>query len=294
MSAFRRALTFALTGKPAAPVAAAARARVRLIPIVVVAASGLLVLKATGILTQGSYIFASEEAPAVKKPMTEDDLPKFARAISKPRFQPDWSDPQVTGATPAKAEKKPEPPAGPTEEELRARENAARLAQATARNNSPAERAILERLQERRGTLDERTREMELRENMLKAAEKKIDERIGELKDMESRVDQGARAREQEVTNQIKTLVTMYETMKPKDAARVFDRLDIKVLMQVVLQMNPRKMAEVLAAMSPETAEKLTVALATRGREPEKPAATPAALAPGELPRIDQPPAAPR
>jgi flagellar motility protein MotE (MotC chaperone) len=56
----------------------------------------------------------------------------------------------------------------------------------------------------------------------------------------------------------------MYETMKPKDAARIFDRLDLKILVEVSTQMNPRKMSEVLAQMTPEAAERLTVELANR------------------------------
>ena len=52
--------------------------------------------------------------------------------------------------------------------------------------------------------------------------------------------------------------------MKPKDAARIFDRLDLKILVEVSTQMNPRKMSEVLAQMTPEAAERLTVELANR------------------------------
>jgi flagellar motility protein MotE (MotC chaperone) len=86
----------------------------------------------------------------------------------------------------------------------------------------------------------------------------------------------------------------MYEAMKPKDAARVFDRLGHDVLVPVVMQMNPRKMSEVLAVMSPEAAEKLTVALATRSRAAAAPAATAAAVLPStELPAIEPPPAKP-
>jgi flagellar motility protein MotE (MotC chaperone) len=79
----------------------------------------------------------------------------------------------------------------------------------------------------------------------------------------------------------------MYENMKPRDAARVFDRLSIDILVSVVLQMNPRKMSEVLAAMTPESAEKLTVALANRakGRGDEM-AGAPAALPANELQAI--------
>ena len=60
----------------------------------------------------------------------------------------------------------------------------------------------------------------------------------------------------------------MYENMKAKDAARIFDRLDMKILVEVATQIKPRKMSEILAQMSPEAAERLTVELARRaGRE---------------------------
>jgi len=67
------------------------------------------------------------------------------------------------------------------------------------------------------------------------------------------------------------------------------------VLVPVVMQMNPRKMAEVLAVMSPEAAEKLTVALATRARAAALPGPSPAAALPAtELPAIEPSPARPR
>ncbi|MBE7245717.1 MAG: hypothetical protein INR63_12245, partial [Actinomycetospora chiangmaiensis] len=89
----------------------------------------------------------------------------------------------------------------------------------------------------------------------------------------------------------LKSIVTMYETMKPKDAARVFDRLGHDVLVPLVVAMNPRKMAEILAVMQPEAAERLTVALANRARGTGtvQAQASPA-LPPGELPAIDPAP----
>ena len=56
----------------------------------------------------------------------------------------------------------------------------------------------------------------------------------------------------------------MYETMKPKDAAKIFDRLDIRVLIEVASQIKPQRMSEIMAQMSPEAAERLTVELAAR------------------------------
>ena len=71
----------------------------------------------------------------------------------------------------------------------------------------------------------------------------------------------------------------MYENMKAKDAAKVFDRLDMRILVEIVTQMNPRRMSDVLAQMQPEVAEKLTVELANRAGG-GKPAAA-------ELPKIE-------
>ena len=48
----------------------------------------------------------------------------------------------------------------------------------------------------------------------------------------------------------------------------------------MVLQMNPRKMSEVMASMSAEAAEKLTVALAVRARARSEGSAAPAPAAP--------------
>ena len=78
----------------------------------------------------------------------------------------------------------------------------------------------------------------------------------------------------------LKALVTMYETMKPKDAAKIFDRLDIKVLIEVASQMRPQQMAAVLAQMNAEAAERLTVELASRGGAERS-------LNPSNLPKIE-------
>ena len=72
----------------------------------------------------------------------------------------------------------------------------------------------------------------------------------------------------------------MYENMKAKEAAKIFDRLDMKILVDVASQINPRRMSDILAQMTPEAAERLTVELATRaGSERTPPQA--------ELPKIE-------
>ena len=126
------------------------------------------------------------------------------------------------------------------------------------------ERAILERLSDRRQQLDERNRELEMRENLLKAAEKRVEARVTELKELEARVKSALDQRDQDELKRFKGVVTMYENMKAKDAARIFDRLDLKILVDVTTQMKPATMSAILAQMSPDAAERLTVELANR------------------------------
>jgi flagellar motility protein MotE (MotC chaperone) len=147
--------------------------------------------------------------------------------------------------------------------------------------NSPGERAVLERLQDRRQELESRTRDLEMRENLLKAAEKRLEAKVGELKDVEGRIATAVGARDKAEADRFKGIVAMYENMKSKDAARIFDRLDIKILVEVATQIKPAKMSEIMAAMTSESAERLTVELASRASAGPKP------QGPDQLPKIE-------
>jgi flagellar motility protein MotE (MotC chaperone) len=243
---------------------ASALFKLRLFPAVAGAAAALLILKVADLA------FAPTPAP---------EKGAFAQGFTKVRGTGErLLDPLVTGSTPAK--KKEEPPAEPA----RPAGLPVNLERAPG---SPGEKALLERLGERREVLDERQRELDTRENLLKAADRKLETRINELKELETKAKETAAA-EPGGAQALKNLVTMYETMKPKEAARVFEKLDMAVLVPVVNSMNPRKMAEVLAAMSPEAASKLTVELATRGQKVANGNGVPSgALPAGELPAIE-------
>lgn len=242
--------------------------RLRLIDAVALAAGGLLVLKLLSLLQAG----LPESA----------ELPEYGRAVARARTGYEPYDPVTTGSVGAKeapaaaTEKSPEPPP-------------ARPAPPAAGNPaSPTERLLLEKLGARRDALRQKSEELELREKMLGEAERKLETGLGDLKKAEDKVDAVAKAKEETEKQGLKNIVTMYEAMKPKDAARVFDRLGLDVLVPIVLAMNPRKMSEVLAVMQPETAERLTVALANRARGAGGPQAQAGmGLPANELPAID-------
>ena len=59
--------------------------------------------------------------------------------------------------------------------------------------------------------------------------------------------------------------------MKPKDAANIFNELDLQVLLDVMQNMKERKLAPIVAAMDTKRARTLTRELAERGKIPEIP-----------------------
>lgn len=258
----------------------------RLIDGVIIAAVALLGLKALGFFSTPRNATPASLAIAAP-PAQASDLPKFARVLAYARTNYVSEDVAVTGAVDEKGKN-----AGPAAADKPAAKNAA--PEPPPQAGSPSERALLERLGERRDELQQRGREMEMRERLLEDAERKLEGRINELKALEEKAEAAATKRGDTEVGALRNLVTMYEAMKPKDAAKIFDRLSHDVLVPVVLQMKPAKMAEVLAVMTPETAEKLTVALATRakGLSVEARNASATVLPATELPAIDQPPAA--
>lgn len=246
--------------KPVRPV------RLRLIDAVAIAAAGLLLLK---LLT-----LAQVGLPGA------GTLPEYGRAVARARTGYEPPDPVTTGSVGAKEEAAAAPIEKPPEMPAAEPPKAA--------SGSPTERALLEKLGARRDALRQKNDELELREKMLNDAERKLETGLGDLKQAEEKVDAAAKARKDAEKQGLKNIVTMYETMKPKDAARVFDRLGHDVLVPIVLAMNPRKMAEVLSAMQPDTAERLTVTLANRARGVgSAQAQVGAALPANELPAID-------
>lgn len=128
---------------------------------------------------------------------------------------------------------------------------------------SPSEIAVLESLSKRRDEMEKRARELDMREQLLAAAEKRVQDRIDELKALEKKVNVDIGQTDEKNEARLVSVVKMYEAMKPKDAARIFERLDMGVLIDVAKRMEPRKISAILAAMDPVAAQELTVELAT-------------------------------
>ena len=158
---------------------------------------------------------------------------------------------------------------------------------------SRAEMDVLQNLSTRRQELDERARELDMRENLLKASEQRVDERISELKGIEKNIQDLLQQRDQAQAAQLASLVKVYENMKPADAARIFEKLDMAILLPVAQKMKPAKIALVLAAMDADAAKRLTINLATHLSATSEPLPEGALAPPAGQPAAAPPAAAP-
>ena len=124
------------------------------------------------------------------------------------------------------------------------------------------ERTVLLELRRRRDELDARETMVTTREATLAAAELRLGARVGELQTLQKKLEDLEQAREQRDDASWQGLVKLYETMKPRDAAAIFNDLDMPVLLGVVDRMKDGKAATVLAAMQPDKAREVTTKLA--------------------------------
>jgi len=124
-----------------------------------------------------------------------------------------------------------------------------------------AEIDLLQRLADRRELLASQEKEMDMRSGLLKAAEERIDKKIVELKNFQSTIEKLIKTYDEQQVAKIQSLVKIYENMKPKDAARIFEELEMDTLLLVAERMKERKLAPIMAKMNPARATEITVEL---------------------------------
>jgi flagellar motility protein MotE (MotC chaperone) len=235
--------------------------RLRVLPMLICAASLLLVVKVgsvwTGVQDASRPILAMASANAAE-PQKDAPVPPQTQAAE-------------TLPTPAQQAPVATEPARAASEATEVTEN--QPPQQTAQL-SQAELNVLQQLTERRKILDEREGSLAERASLLQAAETRIDQKIQDLRDLRATLEQLTRIRDDQEEMKILSLVKIYETMKPKDAARIFQDLEMDTLLLVVDRMKERKLAPVMAEMNPNKAMEITVELARLRQLPQLPVDT--------------------
>jgi flagellar motility protein MotE (MotC chaperone) len=239
--------------------------RVRILPLTILAVALLLGLK-IGAFWQGRLeLFVTpagaqqQQGPQATGQPTQLTPPTPAAAT--PAAAPQAAQAPAPAASPTQASQPSAAPAAPSS-------SVQSLANRDPTTFTRAEIELLANLAQRREQLEQRAREIDLRESLLAAAEKRLDDRIAELKKLEASIKQIVQQYDQQEEKNLQGLVKVYENMKPKDAARIFESLEPNVLLGVAERMKEAKLAAVLADMSPQAAQDITVRLATRKQIP--------------------------
>lgn len=130
---------------------------------------------------------------------------------------------------------------------------------------------LFEALAKRRRALDEREAMLEKKEALLKATEQEITRKYKEMTQVRNEIKQLLDLQSEEEQKRIMSLVKVYEGMKAKDAAQIFNTLDMDILIEVMGRMSERKLSPILAEMDPDRARSVTIFLAEQKSLPSLP-----------------------
>lgn len=231
--------------------------QLRLLPTTLAVAAMVLPLKIAAVwhgFTPGIEAVHAEAKET--KPAKAQPAPHAAAAV------PPAGAPEVTSAPPA-TEAAPAAPAAP----------ASPLAGLLPGDKMPltqTEIDLLQKLQARRDALDARERQLDMRENLVKAAEKSLQSKSDEIAKQQAKSEDVAKPdAETAAEPNLDGVVSIYEKMKPKDAARILNDMDMDLLSAVIAGMKEAKVAPILAEMDAAKARSLTARLAERKSAPK-------------------------
>jgi flagellar motility protein MotE (MotC chaperone) len=121
---------------------------------------------------------------------------------------------------------------------------------------------ILENLSNRRKELDTREDGIAEKEKLIGIAASQVEEKLAQLKLLEESIQKLLAQYNEKEDMKIQSLVRIYQSMKPADAAKIFDELDMDILLQVINKMKESNAAPIIASMNPEKAKDLTIKIA--------------------------------
>lgn len=264
----------------------------RFLPLVFVAIGGVLAMKAVSsvdsvpdMLKSARAAFAEEAAPAEKTPTKAAAKTAETKADGADGAQA--TNAQATNAMSVMDVASPAATVAPAPICATSINDLAKQA-----GMSPSELQVLQSLGTRRTQLDAREKQIASQEALIQAADAKLDGRIKQMEALKAQIqgllDQASKGADEDTARMIK----VYESMKPKDAARVLETMRDDVRLPIVAKMKERNLAAILAQMTPAGAKELTEKLAMRMKQSEdiqsklnQMAAKPATSAPTQAPQ---------
>lgn len=124
--------------------------------------------------------------------------------------------------------------------------------------------ALLKAIRERQAQLDAAEEKINTREQLLRVSKIKIEEQLGSLERAEERLAATLALADQAAENDVQRLTAVYENMKPKEAAEIFETMDINFAAGFLMRMRPDAAAGIMTNLKSEAAYSISVVMAGR------------------------------
>lgn len=240
----------------------------RLLPITIAMLALVLTLKSVALVRAAGAAAEPEAAAAAAQTQTGGAQPSDAKPADAKAADVKAADAKSSAVNPAASQ--PGAAGAPPKQDVAAGKAAAEQEPVAAATPLPSggapvsdsEKALLLDLRHRRQELDQQSAAVQAREAALAAAEKRITARLDELANLQRKLETLDASRKQREEANWRGLVKTYESMRPRDAATIFNDLEMDVLLPVMDRMKEARAAAILAAMQPDKARALTAKLA--------------------------------
>jgi flagellar motility protein MotE (MotC chaperone) len=263
--------------------------QLRVLPLLIVVASFAFIVRVGDAALQmrslSGSAFAEEAAVPASEP--KEEAKKEEKEAPATPEKPEVAVPELPKAEDIAAKKPEEKVAG--EEEPKTEKSEAEKSEAgtAPKEDAPKQdwqdasdadldysnirKEVYEDLLQRRQQIEEKEKALGQREALVEAAQKELDKKYQELTSLRNEIQDLLSKQSEEEKARIASLVKIYEGMKPKDAARIFNTLDMDILIDVVSRMSERKSSPIIASMEADRARALTTLLAEQKKLPELP-----------------------
>lgn len=132
------------------------------------------------------------------------------------------------------------------------------------RTSSAEFQHLLTLFQERERALEMREKEFEDRRIALEIADEALERKLAALTEAEQKLRKTLALADVAAEDDLTRLTEVYEKMKPKESAALFEEMDSRFAAGFLARMRPEAAAQIMAGLSPTVAYTISVVLAGR------------------------------
>ena len=130
--------------------------------------------------------------------------------------------------------------------------------------------SLLKAIREREAQLDSREERLNDREQLLRVSQLKIEDQLNALQQAEEKLAATISLADQAAEQDIARLTTVYENMKPKEAAKIFETMDVNFAAGFLIRMAPDAAAGIMTNLNSDAAYSISVVMAGRNARAPK------------------------